>query len=154
MRRQGTISLVSLLLILPLFLTGVPLVCAQEKPKDIQVSELNNSGHIIGLLGKPLGTRIVLVGKAPEHAFMISNPIEVISIDGKLIDKPIQISVLSKKASQPLELSIEKGFQYTLTGYESGGFVNTPTWVAEGAQQPFHFSSFFVPVTVEARKIP
>jgi hypothetical protein len=101
--------------------------------EDIKASELTPH-QVIGVLGKPLGTRIVIsgvetVGMAPS--------LRVTETDGRAITNAVTIVV---KGS----LKLQKGIHYKLEGYESGAFEGLPGWVAPNAQQFFSFHSFFI----------
>jgi len=92
---------------------------------------------------------------------LMNNPIEISSVDGKALAKPIVIEVtdILQKADDGLyytrgkdSLRIEKGTTYTIVGYEIGAFVCPPDWVPSGFQQLFHFRNQFIPIEVISKK--
>lgn len=103
-------------------------------PPQINVRDLF-PGRVIGVLGKPLGTRTTINGVLAENV-MLPNPVVVARIDGQAVKGPISIEVRG--------VVLQKGVPYQLDGYESGEFTGPPSWSAPGAQQPFQFRSFFV----------
>lgn len=102
---------------------------------EVRVENLHPA-NVIGLLGKPLGTRRVVSGVLAENV-LLANPLAVTEVDGSLLKHFTSIEVRGK-------VQIRKGIRYRLEGYESGEFSGPPDWVAPQAQQPFQFRSFFV----------
>ncbi len=92
---------------------------------------------VIGRLGKPLGSRTVIVGTQAAKAVMLSNPFDVVEVDGHAVTNIVTIEIRGK-------VSIQPGTHYKLEGYESGGFESDPEWLNPGIQQPFQFRDFFV----------
>jgi hypothetical protein len=103
---------------------------------------------INGMLGKPFGEKIEISGTIPSRAYMVSNPIEISVIDGKLLKESIIIEVRPDSGIG----KIEKGFHYALIGYESGGFEGPPMWVNPEVQQPFQFRHFFIATELVEKK--
>jgi hypothetical protein len=101
---------------------------------ELPVAALNPPAKIKGLLGKPLGTRLIIDGT--YNIQMMTNA-RVTSVDGVPLDKPIAINLRTK-------LPVEEGKAFHLEGYESGAFEGEPGWVAPGAQQNFQFYKFFI----------
>jgi hypothetical protein len=102
------------------------------------VRDLNPPARVTGLLGKPLGTRMIIDGVMAERV-MLANPLAVSEIDGHTLKEPVSIQIRGK-------VQIQKGTRYRLEGYESGEFAGPPDWLLGDtvAQQPFQFYSFFV----------
>ena len=109
--------------------------CSPFEKSEINVRNLNPPAKVIGTLGKPLGTRMVIEGVQPE--VMPTNPLNVSIIDGLKLKNSVTIAIQEK-------FQIKEGVLYRLEGYESGKFDSPPTWVASEAQQPFQFYSFFI----------
>jgi hypothetical protein len=125
-----------------LMVAGQPPAHSAAEPASPPTGAAQTATVLNPLLGKRFGEKVTITGKAPESPMMLSNPISVTAIDGKTLDKPILIEVQQAK--------IATGIEYTLIGYESGGFGSTPDWATRGipAQQPFHFYQWFVVVQV------
>ena len=103
---------------------------------ETHVRNLNPPAKIAGLLGKPLGTRMIIDGRMADRE-MLANPLVVSEVDGLALKEPVSIEIRGK-------VQIQKGTRYRLEGYESGEFAGSPSWLAPGAQQPFQFNSVFV----------
>lgn len=105
----------------------------QTSGADTRVSELRPH-NIIGVLGKPLGTRTVISGIG---AVGMNPTLKISEIDGRSITNAVTLAIRGR-------LDLEKGNHYKFEGYESGGFEGIPTWVAPNAQQGFTFHSFSI----------
>lgn len=88
----------------------------------------------MGLLGEPLGTRLMVEGEKGMPA-LLRNHITIDSVDGDVIDV---------RAIEVDGADIQEGVRYTLEGYESGGFSGPPRWLAPAVQQPFQYRPRFV----------
>jgi hypothetical protein len=99
-------------------------------------------GRVIGVLGKPLGTRTTIDGVRAEGV-MLSNPLAVSAIDGRAVKGPFYLEIRGAV--------LQNGVQNRLEGYESGEFSGPPSWSAPGAQQPFQYRVFFVVTKVLVR---
>jgi hypothetical protein len=104
---------------------------------EIGVIDLTQPVRVLGYLGKPLGTRMVIDGVFAEHDIMLANPLAVTRIDGQPFKDGVSIEIRAK-------LQIHKGVHYRLEGYEAGAFTGYPSWQAPEAQQPFQYRSCFV----------
>src|SRR5579862_1193733 len=112
----------SLLIVLIVF--GFATAFAQA-PQNVEVPASKISGgqvSIIGLLGKRFGEKITITGKLASRPIKMSNPFDVSKIDGKPVEKPILIEIEG--------LKIKPGTDYTLVGYETGGYNSTPDWAS------------------------
>ena len=96
--------------------------------------------QIIGLLGKPLGSKVTVEGTRPKNA-LLENPLAVTKVDGQPLQEIVRLEV---KHSAELKV----GTRYTLEGYESGGFAGDPEWVNARLQQPFQYRPTFVVIRV------
>lgn len=105
---------------------------------ETSVGALNPPMKVTGVLGKPLGSRLVIEGVLAERV-MLGNPLLVSRVDSKPLKEAVAIEIQGK-------VQIQKGTQYRFEGYESGAFIGPPDWtVGEGRpQQTFQFHSFFV----------
>jgi hypothetical protein len=101
----------------------------------IHVSDLR-SMTVIGSLGKPLGSRLVIAGALPTKLLMLANPLDVLEIDGRVITNTVIIEIRGR-------VNIGRGTHYKLEGYESAGFEGPPMWLNPEVQQPFQLRSFF-----------
>lgn len=101
--------------------------------EEIKVSALSPHSTI-GILGKPLGTRIVIAG---VETVGMEPSVKVAEMDGHALAKSVTIVVKGK-------LKLQKGIRYKLEGYETGYFGGKPDWVSPKAQQSFTFHSYFV----------
>ena len=119
--------------------------CALVQP-EINVRDLNPPENVIGRLGKPLGTRVVIEGVLAEYA-LLSNPLLVTKVDGQLVKQRVVLSVRDKP-------QIEHAMLYRLEGFESGAYASYPAWIEPQMQQPFHFYSYFVVTKVIASSGP
>jgi hypothetical protein len=128
-----------------LALVTAPFVCAAD---PIRASELNPHA-VIGVLGKPLGSRLVIGGIRGERA-MVTNSLALQEIDGARRDGPLIIEIRG--------VQLRTGVRYKLEGYESGQFAGPPSWYQPGAQAIFTYHAFFVVTkvieerTLEARR--
>lgn len=118
------------------FASTLRISTAAEEEKPIQVAQLIAGPRPIGLLGKPLGNRVVLVGTLAEHV-MLSNPLAVASVDGQKLPKVVNIESSGLKDMKP-------AVTYKVEGYESGGYWGDPEWLSPGVQQPFQYHAKFV----------
>jgi hypothetical protein len=100
---------------------------------DIKTPDLA-ACRVIGTLGKPLGTRIVISG---FETVGMEPSLQVAEIDGRATTNAVTIVVQGS-------LKLQKGIRYKLEGYESGAFGGIPEWVSPNPQQCFAFHSFFV----------
>lgn len=101
----------------------------------INVRDLNPPEKVIGRLGKPLGTRVVIEGVWADHA-MLADPLLVSRIDGQAVKERLVLPLCNMPA-------FKRSTQYRLEGYESGAFVSEPPWYAPQMQISFQFLSCF-----------
>jgi hypothetical protein len=101
--------------------------------------------HIVGELGQPLGTYFDIVGERSKTPMMSDNPFSVLEVDGKKLDKPIDLDV--HKAPK-----FKSGATYHVRGYEIGGFNTLPDDPKEPPhdekQKTFQFVTWFVATKV------
>ena len=103
---------------------------------ETRVEDLNPPSNVKGLLGKPLGTRVIIYGILAEGA-KDGNSLAVSEVDGQKLASPINIMIRSG-------ISIQKGVQYRFEGIESGMFFgNAPDKRRDNDPSPFRFVSFF-----------
>jgi len=118
-----------------LILCSVVTLCLCPSARaEIKVTDFLNPAKVIGRLGKPLGTRMVIEGVQEEA--MVRNPLKVSRVDGATLKNPVVIQIRGN-------VEVQKGTRYRFEGYESGEFAGPPDWLQQ-AQQPFQFYSFFV----------
>jgi hypothetical protein len=114
---------------------------APRKP-EVTASQLaEGQVEVIGVLGKPLGIRMTIKGKASTRPGKSEFPLlEVTAIDGKALIKPILVGVQGAK--------FKEGEEYTLEGYETGRFGSSAQWDSADSPQPvfFQFTTFFIVV--------
>lgn len=128
--------------IIPAILTLLTSSAFAQTPEDPFIA-------IPGLLGSPFGTYHTIEGTRIDFTFSGTRTLQVDTIDGKKLDKPIQIWV--ENIAQP---GLPEKTRVILKGYESGRFTGSPRMPKEeeekwGAQQVFfHFHRFFVPTTI------
>jgi hypothetical protein len=107
-----------------------------DESKDVKWDE----AHIIGSLGKPLGTWMRIEGNVPKEPIMMANPLEVHKVNGVELSTPVLIEL-------HCDGKLEKGKSYTFRGYESGGMVSSPddpeNPSAGSPQQTYHFGVWF-----------
>ena len=103
---------------------------------ETRVEDLNPPSKVIGLLGKPLGTRLVVYG-VQAKCVMLANPLTVSEVDGKMLKDPVCMEIRGK-------FQVTKDTPYRLEGYEAGEFSGPPNWLAPEIQQPFQYRSYFV----------
>ena len=111
-------------------------------PPPIRVSEFSMR-PTVGLLGKPLGTRLVIEGRQAEQV-MMANPLAITKVNDRPLSEPVTLELSEIE-------QIASGVTYKLEGYESGSFSGPPDWAAPGAQQPFQYHPTFVVVRVVAK---
>lgn len=104
------------------------------EPSSLLVSQLVGA-RPIGLLGKPLGSRLVVQGAMAQHV-MLANPVSIESADGQPLKERVSIEVSG------CDLKPDVG--YELEGYESGAFQGEPEWHNPMVQQPFQYRPSFV----------
>ena len=107
----------------------------QTRKGDIPVSDLLQVENIIGVLGKPLGTRTVITGV--EHPTLLPNPLAVAQVDGHALPNGAIIEVRGN-------VKLREGVRYRLEGYEAGEFTGSPMWLHPNIQQPFQYRPYFV----------
>jgi hypothetical protein len=90
---------------------------------------------VIGVLGKPLGSRLVLTGRKGERT-MSPNTMAVLEVDGRPASADTVIEIRG--------LPVKAGVRYTLEGYEAGEFAGPASWHQPGAQGIFGYRPFFV----------
>jgi hypothetical protein len=103
-------------------LLATPVVCAQEKPRDVPVSEIGSRYRLIGKLQKPLGSVVTVQGvyvNAPFKSKMGGPNLRVQKINGRATQQDIWINLAGPQESSELAF----GKTYELGGYEGGGFV-------------------------------
>jgi hypothetical protein len=138
--------------ILPLYLfllalcLGRPHATAAEPvpPKTDVTLESIGKSNVKGRLGETLGSKLVIQGVLAD--LLMPRSLQVSNIDRKAVKEPITIEIRG-------DAKLEKGRQYRLEGYESGGYESTPDWAAgeHGAQRSFKFYSFFIVTKVLTR---
>ena len=109
--------------------------CTTNHPRTISTKDILYPVNVIGILGKPLGARVMIEGIRAEHIIK-ANPLEVSQIDGNKLDKPVCIQIQG-------EIEIRKGIRYRLEGYEAGAFEGPPDWLGP-SQQDFQFREYFI----------
>jgi hypothetical protein len=132
-------------LLVALLVSAAAMTSFAQAPQTIGIPAANLNGQIriIGLLGKPLGEKVTIAGKF--KSIKLPNPLEVAMIDGKPLDKPVVVDVQGAK--------IKPGVNYTLIGYETGGYTSTPEWAADDPPAGiYEFSTWFVVVKVVEKK--
>ena len=87
--------------------------------QSVTASDIGRRVIIIGDLNKPLGTYLTIEGVRPERGGMRNNPLEVDTIDGKKLDKPVIVDV---RGTQQLP----KEGRIVLRGYETGAMAGIP----------------------------
>jgi hypothetical protein len=113
---------------------AAPAYVPQRAIAEINAQDLSPA-RVIGVLGKPLGTRTTIDGVRAE-GIMLPSPFAVSGVDGRAVKGPFYVEIRSAV--------LQKATRYRLEGYESGEFAGPPAWSAPGAQQPFQYRSFFV----------
>jgi len=68
--------------------------CSLLEKAAINVRDLNPPANVVGVLGKPLGTRMVIEGVQPE--VMPTNPLNVSVIDGLKLKNSVTITIQEK----------------------------------------------------------
>ena len=117
---------------------SVPSEFSWERELPPQISVSSNSTDVYtfrhqmpwGILGKRLGTQIVITGEAK-----LPNALWVDQIDSIYRGSMLLIEIRG--------IQLRKGIHYTLEGYEAGEFSGVPAWVHSGGE-PFQYRSFFV----------
>jgi len=102
--------------------------------RQIHVTELRET-TVIGLLGKPLGSRTVIAGSWADFA-MTANPLTIVEVDGSTLSNAVAIEIRG--------VPLRRGTRYKIEGYESGEYYCDPRWVRPDAQAYFQWHSFFV----------
>jgi hypothetical protein len=103
----------------------------------IKASHLQRGEIVVdGLLGKPLGTRVVVSGQRYELGKVVY-PISVDHVDGRRLASAVRLEM-------PNGPTLRTGVRYTLEGYESGAFIGEPMWSKPGVQSPFQYRPHFV----------
>jgi len=108
---------------------------AQTRKGDIPVSDLLQVERVIGVLGKPLGTRTVITGV--QTPTLLPNPLAVAQVDGQTLPNGAIIEVRGN-------VKLREGVRYRLEGYEAGEFTGSPVWLHPNIQQPFQYRPYFV----------
>ena len=98
------------------------------------VSQLAYRQAPIGLLGKPLGQKIVVHGTWARA--LLRNPITIDQVDGRPLAHVVTLEVSN--------LDIKEDMHYELEGYESGAFAGAPQWAMPEVQQPFQYRPSFI----------
>jgi hypothetical protein len=116
-----------------------PLATAADLVKaktDIALDDIGRS-IVKGHLGETLGSKLVIEGTLSDR--LMPRALQVSAIGRKTLKEPITIEIRG-------DAKLEKGRQYRLEGYESGGYESTPAWALDGqaAQRNFAFYSFFI----------
>lgn len=90
-----------------------------------------------GVLGKRLGTRVVIDGEY-DHEDKLPNLLWIDAVDRVYRGAVLPIEI----RGTPIKL--RKGAHYKLEGYESGEFTGDPAWLFSSGKQSFQYRSFFV----------
>lgn len=110
-------------------------------------ADVYNFGHQLpyGILGKQLGTQIVIEGEYDYEA-KSPNMFWVNAIDQIWRGAALPIVVRG--------VQLHKGIHYKLEGYEAGEFSGDPTWL-HSDKQPFQYKNLFVVTRmIEPKAIP
>ncbi len=121
---------------------AAPAYVPQRAIAEINVRDLS-PGKVIGVLGKPLGSRTTIDGVRAE-GIMLPSPFAVSGLDGRAVKGPFYVEIRGAV--------LQKATQYRLEGYESGEFAGPPAWSAPGAQQFLQYRSFFVVTKIDVSK--
>lgn len=101
----------------------------------------------IGLLGKRLGSKVVVEGKRAEEV-LNENPLAVTIVDGQPLKEIAKLELPHFEQLKPKT-------PYVLEGYESGSFAGEPTWHNSRVQQSFQYRpTFVVTRVIEPKKEP
>ncbi len=105
---------------------------------DISVDDLSLASRVIGRLGQPLGSRLVIEGVRAER-LKLQNPLQVTIVNGEALTRAVPIRINH-------EIEIQEGVIYRFEGYESGAFEGAPVWDPKDPlpAMTFQFHSFFV----------
>ena len=115
--------------------TSNPPLSAPSAPvATISVEQLYSS-NIIGILGKPLGSKMI-VDAVCEDRTMLAAPLHITKVDGRSLPSVVDI--------EPLGKDLKHGIHYKLEGYESGAFVGDPDWYQPTDQALYHYEPEFV----------
>jgi hypothetical protein len=119
---------------------------AAEAHPQVHVSQF--LGELpIGLLGKPLGSKVVVEGKRAEEV-LNENPLAITSVDGQPLKEIAKLELPHFEQLKPKT-------RYVLEGYESGSFAGEPTWHNSRVQQSFQYRpTFVVTRVIEPKKEP
>ena len=101
----------------------------------ITVSQLQQQPPI-GLIGKPLGSRVIVEGVVGRA--MMANPFSIARVDNKALPQPVLLDIRGIKPLKP-------GIRYKFEGYETGEFSGVPGWAASIQDQCiFGYRGLFV----------
>lgn len=89
----------------------------------------------IGLLGKPLGSKVTVEGTRTENV-LSENPLSITTVDGQPLKEAVKLELPSFEQLKPKT-------RYVLEGYEAGAFVGEPTWHNDRVQQSFQYRPRF-----------
>ena len=101
-------------------------------PRKIQVNKLQAAG----VLGKPLGTRVVITGLTVWDNMHGGSMVAVTEVDGQKLTNSVTMQIR--------EVQLRRNTPCKIEGYESGGFSNSPQWVKPWAAVDFRWENFFV----------
>ena len=112
---------------------------AQAQPRSI--TDLQPHA-VVGQLGEPLGTRLLVSGIRAEHVILMLSPLLAVSeVNKQKLDHPVAIAI---NTLDGLQFELKAGTHYVFEGYETGELSGPPEWLTPGAQMPFQFRSLFV----------
>ncbi len=109
-------------------------LATEAKPK-VHVSQFIEEPPI-GLLGKPLGGKVVVEGTRAEGV-LNENPLAITRVDGQPLAEIAKLELPGFEQLKPKT-------QYVLEGYESGSFAGEPSWHNDRVQQSFQYRPTFV----------
>ncbi|MDX9973824.1 MAG: hypothetical protein RBU21_12645 [FCB group bacterium] len=122
MVRRGVVVIWAVALVILLVL----LVCnaeAEDEAPKFSVRQFASGRNVIGVLGQPIGSRLVVEGEAPASHFKQGNELAVSTVNGVALPSAVNIEINRRS------LPILSGIRYKLEGYETGSFEGAPDWL-------------------------